>query len=161
MATELYKDRLLNEVNKIALDKDTILKRINGIQEEIKELNKLAKIPFEEFEEGVGFKLAHYHMHRALEGVFHIGAHILSRIPGGQATEYKEIARKLREYKIVDKDFAKNRLEEMAGYRNRLVHFYAEIKPEEIYKIINENLNDFDVFLAAVKRVLKHPQDYT
>ena len=33
-------------MNKIALDKDTIIRRINGIQEEIKELEKLSKIPF-------------------------------------------------------------------------------------------------------------------
>ena len=99
-------------------------------------------------------------MHRALEGVFHIAAHILSRIPGGQATEYKEIARKMGEYKIIDKNFANTKLEEMAGYRNRLVHFYAEIKPEEIYKIINGNLGDFDIFLKAVKKILENPQGF-
>lgn len=147
-------------MNKIALDKETILKRINGIQEEIKELEKLALIPFNEFKDGIGFKLSQYHMHRALEGIFHISAHILSRIPGGQATEYKEIARKLGEYKIIDKKFAETKLEEMAGYRNRLVHFYAEIKSEEIYKIINNDFGDVDIFLKAVKEVLENPQKF-
>lgn len=99
-------------------------------------------------------------MHRALEGVFHISSHILSRIPGAEAAEYKEIARKLGEYKIIDKNFAETRLSEMAGYRNRLVHFYAEISPEEIYDIINHNLNDFDIFLKAVKNVLADPKKY-
>ena len=92
-------------MTKLTLDKDTILKRINGIQGEISELEKLAKIPFDEFKNGVGFKLAQFHLHRALEGVFHISAHILSRIPGAQASEYKEIAKKLGEYKIIDKNF--------------------------------------------------------
>ena len=89
-----------------SLEIDIITKRINGIQTEVAELGNLAEDPFEEFENGAGFKLAQYHLHRALEGVFNIGAHILSCIPGGQATEYKEIARKLGEYKIVDKKFA-------------------------------------------------------
>ena len=38
---------------------------------------------------------------------------------------------------------------------NKLVHFYAEITPEEIYEIINKNLSDFDVFLKAVKKLLQ------
>lgn len=147
-------------MTKLLLDKETILKRVSGIQEEIRELENLAELPFEEFENGIGFKLAQYHMHRSLEGVFHIGAHILSRIPGADAAEYKEIAKKLGEYKIIDKDFAKNRLSEMAGYRNRLVHFYAEISSKEIYNIINHNLDDFDIFLKAVKNVLENPKKY-
>lgn len=147
-------------MTKLLLDKETILKRVNGIQEEMRELENLAKLPFKEFSEGTGFKLAQYHLHRALEGVFHISSHILSRIPGADAAEYKEIARKLGEYKIIDKGFAESRLSDMAGYRNRLVHFYAEINSEEIYEIINHNLNDFDVFLEAIKNVLADSKKY-
>lgn len=144
----------------LPLDKDIILRRINGIQQEIVELQKLTAIPFQEFKDGVGFKLAQFHLHRALEGVFHISAHILSRIPGGQATEYKEMARKIGEYGIVDKQFAATVLQNMAGYRNRLVHFYAEISPEEIYDILNNRLGDFDIFLQGVKNVLENPEKF-
>ena len=141
-------------MDKLSLEKDSIIKRIDGIQGELTELRNLAHIPFEEFQTGVGFKLAHYHLHRALEGVFHIGTHILSRIPGAQATEYKEIARKLGEHRIVEKGFADTKLIEMAKYRNRLVHFYAEITPQEIHKILQQDLGDFDTFLSAVKKLL-------
>lgn len=144
----------------LTLDKDTVLKRINGIQNEVSELVKIAKIPFSEFKEGVGFKLAQFHLHRALEGVFHISGHLLSRIPGGQASEYKEMAEKLGEYGIVEKDFASTTLVKMAGYRNRIVHFYAEISPKEIYKIINDNLVDFHTFLKGVKKVLERPEKF-
>ena len=147
-------------MTKLPLDKDTILKRINGIQNEISELEKLAKTSFDEFKDGVDFKLAQFHLHRALEGVFHISAHILSRIPGGQVSEYKEIAKKIGEFGIVDKNFANVNLQNMAGYRNRIVHFYADIMPEEIYKILNENLKDFDVFLLGIKNVLDNPSKY-
>ena len=145
---------------RLTLDRDTILKRINGIQNEVNELEKISKIPFEEFKEGVGFKLAQFHLHRALEGIFHISTHILSRIPGGQVSEYKEMAIKLGEYGVVDKSFANTTLKNMAGYRNRIVHFYAEILPEEIYRIINDNLGDFDIFLTGVKGVLENPERF-
>lgn len=142
------------------LEKDTIIKRVNGIRAEIAELQKLGTQSLEEFSSGHGHKLAEYHLHHALEGVFHIAAHILSRIPGGQATEYAESARKLGEFGVIEKDFANTTLVKMAKYRNRIVHFYAEITPEEYYDIIKNHLGDFDVFLAGVKRVLARPEQF-
>ncbi len=144
-------------MNKLTIERDTIVKRIEGIEAELVELNKLAAQNITEFSSGSGYKLAQYHLHRALEGVFNISSHILARIPGGQATQYKEIAQKLGEHGVVPKDFAETKLVEMAKYRNRLVHFYAEVTPEELYKILTQDLGDFDVFLSAVKDLLTQP----
>lgn len=143
-----------------AIEKDIIVKRINGIEQEMSELKELAAVSLEEFASGVNFKLAQYHLHRALEGVFNISTHILSRIPGGQATQYKEIALKLGEFGLVEKKFAKEKLTRMAGYRNRLVHFYAEVTPEELYGIVQNDLGDLSVFLTSVKDVLENPQRF-
>lgn len=145
-------------MNHFSIEQDVVLKRIGGIQAELRELETLSQEPLEKFRDGVGFKLAQYHLHRALEGVFHISAHILSRIPGAQATEYKELAQKLGEYGIVEKTFATEKLVAMAKYRNRLVHFYAEITPEELYGILKNNLGDFDIFLSAVRKALERPE---
>jgi len=49
---------------------------------------------------------------------------------------------------------------ELQKYRNRIVHFYAQITPEEYYGIIKNNLGDFDIFLSAIKKVLEHPQRF-
>lgn len=144
----------------LAIEKDVILKRMNGIEAELAALKELAKLPFEEFKQQKGFELGQYHLHRALEGVFNISAHILSRIPGGMATKYRDMARNLGKFKIVDKQFADTKLTEMANYRNRLVHFYAEVTPEEIYKVLQKDLGDFDIFFAAVKKVLEHPEKF-
>lgn len=142
----------------LPLEKDTILKRVEGIESELKELTILSKQPLEVFSSGDGWKLAQFHLHRALEGVFNIGTHILSRIPGAQSTQYKEIAQKLGEYRIVPKEFADNQLVSMAKYRNRLVHFYAQITKDELYTILQQDLDDFDIFLSAVKHLLSHPE---
>ena len=147
-------------MTKTTIEKDVVLKRVNGIQADVRELEALADEPFETFSHGVGFKLAQFHLHRALEGVFHIAGHILSRIPGAQATEYAEIARKLGEFKIIDTEFANTRLVEMAKYRNRLVHFYAQITDEELYGILKNDLKDFGIFLEAVKNLLDHPDRF-
>jgi uncharacterized protein YutE (UPF0331/DUF86 family) len=76
---------------------------------------------------------------------------------GGRTTEYKEIAQKLGELGIVEKSFARGPLSAMAGYRNRLTHFYADVAPEELRRIIKEKLDDLELFLSAIKRLLQHP----
>ncbi|OIN88501.1 hypothetical protein COW80_05370 [Candidatus Beckwithbacteria bacterium CG22_combo_CG10-13_8_21_14_all_01_47_9] len=147
-------------MTKLKLEKNIIVKRLEGIEAELVELKQLSEQEFAIFSAGDGWKLAQFHLHRALEGVFNIGSHILSRLPGAAASQYKEIALKMGENKIVTPEFAKNQLVKMAKYRNRLVHFYAEISPEELYRIIHDDLGDFDVFLTAIKQVLTRPEKF-
>lgn len=147
-------------MSKDAIERDVVMVRVNGIEGELAELGNLAKEPFETFTGGSGYKLAQYHLHRALEGVFHIAGHILARVPGGQVTQYSEMARKLGEIGIVPKEFADKKLVTMAKYRNRLVHFYAQITSEELYGILQKDLVDFTIFLTGVKKLLEHPEEF-
>src|SRR3989344_5257682 len=129
--------------------------RIDGIMKDIHKLRELGSLPENEFslEKDNHFDVAKLRLREALEGVFNIGAHILSRMEGGRTTEYKEIAKKLGEFGIVDKNFADGALRKMAGYRNRLTHFYAEIGAEKLHRIIQNDLGDFETFLKAIKNV--------
>src|SRR3989338_7958397 len=91
------------------------------------------------------FAVAEHHLRRALEAVFDIAGHIVSRFPyapGKRPKTIKEIARALGDKGVVDKEFAEKRLVKMAGYRNRLVHFYDEISPQELYRIVTSDLGD-------------------
>ena len=138
----------------------SIIPRIDGIQADIAKLRELGKLNLEEFHKETNFVLAQFYLRRALEGVFNIGSHILARLPGGRATEYKDIALKLGELDVVDKEFAQNQLKNMAGYRNRLTHFYADISPKEIYNILQNNLDDFDKYLKMIKELMEHPEKF-
>ncbi len=147
-------------MTKVHIEPDIILKRIAGIQTELSDLHDIKDQSFEDFSTGNGWKLAQFHLHRCLEGVFNISSHLLARIPGGVATKYKEIALKMGEFNLVPKDFAIEKLAKMANYRNRLVHFYAEINPQELYQILQEDLEDFDIFLISIKEVLSDPKKF-
>lgn len=142
------------------IKRQSIVPRIDGIQRDLEKLKRLGELPMLEFTSEDNFIKAQFYLRRALEGVFHIGAHVLSRIPGGRVTEYKEIAQRLGELGIVPKPFAEKNLRAMAGYRNRLTHFYADVKPEEIHEIICENLGDFEVFLKDIKELLSDPAKF-
>lgn len=149
-------------MKQLPLKFQSIIPRIDGIEKDIKKLYELSKLPRENFYDITHdhYDVAKLRLREALEGVFNIGAHILSRMEGGRATEYREIARKLGEHGIIEKEFADTKLTRMAGYRNRLTHFYAEITPNELYDILNNNLGDFETFLVAIKQVLEHPEQF-
>lgn len=40
----------------------------------------------------------------------------------------------------------------MVRFRNRAVHLYDTISPDEVYRILDRHLGDFDVFVAAIVR---------
>ena len=144
----------------LPIKKQSIIPRIDGVERDVERLRNLRRLEPEKFQEEDNFSLAQFYLRRALEGAFHIGNHLLSRLSGGRSTQYKEIAKALGEKEIVDRSFADNNLVKMAGYRNRLTHFYADISPEELYKVLNNDLGDFDFFLTAIKELLQNPEKY-
>ncbi len=89
---------------------------------------------------------AESYLRRALEALFDIGRHILVKKFGAPVTEYKEISKSLFDKKILPKKDA-DILRKMAGYRNRMVHFYHEISPEELQEICAYHLDEIEVLL--------------
>jgi len=83
------------------------------------------------------------YLRRSLEAVFDIGRHILAKTYGSRVIEYKAIAKELGEKGVITGELT-DILLEMAGYRNRMVHFYKEVTPEEMYEIVTKHLLDFD-----------------
>ncbi len=143
-----------------SIKSQSVIPRLDGIARDRLMLQELGKLPDAEFAKEENFVRAQFYLRRALEGVFHIGSHILSRIPGGRVTEYKAIALKLGEVRIVTQEFATRGLRAMAGYRNRLTHFYADVNPAELQRILRDDLGDFDTFAAAIKALLEHPESF-
>jgi uncharacterized protein YutE (UPF0331/DUF86 family) len=146
---------------KVPLNREVLQTRISYIEDSLKSLERFKEITHDEFHSNSdNFRIAFYDLHRALEAVMDIGTHILSRIPGARPTSYKDIPRLLEKNKIVPADFATNALSKMAGYRNRMVHFYGEITEREIYAIIHEELEDFYTFLTHINAILKNPANF-
>ena len=67
------------------------------------------------------------------------------------AAEYKSIARGLAEKQIVSKPLG-NKLINVAGYRNRMVHFHSMVTEDELFDILQENLDDIGQFIIEIRR---------
>lgn len=142
----------------LPLEREAIMPRLDGIRKNILKLQSLGQLPFENFKDGDSFDLAQHHLRLALEGVFHIGAHILSRLPGERTVEYSGIAEKLGRAGVVDKVFSEKSLVPMAKMRNLLVHQYADLDSRRLYDVINNHLQDIETFLRAVKDLIEAPE---
>lgn len=136
------------------IEKDIIQSRIKNIELHIDRLREMSEMPVNDFLDSDNFAIASYNLRSALEATFDIAGHILARIPGVKVREYKEMAKELGKQKIVSQEFSK-RLERMGGYRNRLTHFYFEVKPKEMYEIVQNNLGDFETFMRSIKEFLQ------
>jgi uncharacterized protein YutE (UPF0331/DUF86 family) len=96
-------------------------------------------------------------LRRSLEALFDLGRHVLAKGYGVGVSEYKEIAIRLHDQGILLDQEAKM-MQMLAGYRNRLVHFYHEVSPEELFEICGHRLSDLELIVDAYRRWLKeHP----
>ncbi len=86
---------------------------------------------------------AESYLRRSLEALLDIGRHILAKGFGTGVSEYKEIATRLKDRQVLA-DGEADLLFQMAGYCNRLVHFYHEITPDELYRICADRLGDIE-----------------
>ena len=101
---------------------------------------------------------AESHLRRALEALFDIGRHILAKRFAYPATEYKDIAKGLSDKGILVEKEAES-MRKMAGYRNRMVHFYHEITPEELHEICLYHVNEIKFLTDKLVQWIKEHQD--
>lgn len=138
----------------IDINKRTLKDKIRLVEKHLERLKKFQGLSKGQFALPKNFDAAAWNLRCALEAVFDICAHILSRIPGVRVGEYKQMAVELGKQGIIPEDFAEEKLEKMARYRNRLTHFYFEVKPEEMYGIVQNDLDDFNFFIKHIKKLL-------
>lgn len=90
----------------------------------------------------------------ATEATLDICNHLAARRGGRSPDDYADCIAILGELGAID-EHLKARLVRMARFRNLLVHLYARVDDTEVYRIIREELGDFDRYLASVAQYLK------
>ena len=101
---------------------------------------------------------AESYLRRALESLLDMGRHLLAKGFAIAAPEYKQIAEMLVQQGILSPDDGKI-LRQMAGYRNRMVHFYDEISGKELYEICTQGVSDIIRVSGAILAWLREHQD--
>lgn len=139
--------------------KKVVAERFNWVREMLANIRSL---PFQDPEifqkDHRNFASAESYLRRGLEALLDIGRHILAKGFARPVAEYKEIPRYLQKEGVISQENAKL-FTEMAGYRNRMVHFYHEITEDELYRICTQELTDIEAVLNGFMTWIKqHPE---
>lgn len=137
------------------VNKSRVVSRLAFIEEALKEMGDLGSIQKEEFlKDKTKVAAVESYLRRSLEALFDVGRHILVHEGWHEySMEYKSIASGMVEKMIVPENL-KDKLQQMAGYRNRMVHFYNEITSAELYQIVQEDIEDIEEVVKKIKEYI-------
>lgn len=90
-------------------------------------------------------------LRHGIQALFDTARHILAKGFGLSKLEYKEIAREATARGLIQSPELAERIEKIAGYRNRLVHHYENVTPEELLEIIRNDLGDLEAIAGELR----------
>lgn len=137
------------------INKILVSQRLELIDGWLKNLKILSNLTYDEFiASNLNSAASESYLRRCLEAIFDIGRHVLAKTGNFEmAGEYKSIAKGLASNNFVSDDLTE-KLVQMAGYRNRMVHFYSMVTEKELYGILQENLSDIEQFTIEIKQAV-------
>jgi uncharacterized protein YutE (UPF0331/DUF86 family) len=138
----------------MTLNPDLIRARCTEIEESVERLERFAAISREAFlADQDALDIACYRLLVAIEAAlticYHISAKHLNRVPD----EYAECFGLLGDAGIIPTSLAEH-LQQMARFRNLLVHMYWKIDYWQVHKIICRNLGDLRSFASAIVQLI-------
>ena len=92
-------------------------------------------------------------IHILIEICFDIVHHIISDEGWREPISYADAFSVLAENGVIDTESA-TRYRLMAQFRNKLVHYYEKIEPEQVFAIFSNHLTDFENFIKQIKNFL-------
>ena len=92
-------------------------------------------------------------LHITIEGCIDAAQHIISDEKMREPTSYRDTFMVLTENKILKPDDL-FRFENIASFRNLLVHYYEKVDDAIVYGIFKNNLSDFDLFVDCIVHFL-------
>jgi len=125
-------------------------KKLKKLEKYIKNLRKHQGVTKAELENNMDKMWAvERGLQLSIQIILDLGNHIISD-EGISVDNYSEIFAELAKLDIIPEDYAA-RIKGMAGFRNVLVHGYAEVDLDIILDVLNNNLDDFKRFASFIR----------
>ena len=128
-----------------------LLERILGdIKSNVKELKNATDITWDVYRTDIRERrFVERTLHITIEGCIDAAQHIISDEKMREPTSYRDTFMVLTENKILKPDDL-SRFENIASFRNLLVHYYEKVDDAIVYGIFKNNLSDFDLFVERI-----------
>ena len=136
------------------MDEERILSKIDEMSSYLNELNEIKPVSLNEYKSSIKIKRSCERLLQiTIECVIDICNILISELRLGLPSDEEEIFDKLSKNKIISKKLG-NKLNDMKGFRNILVHKYGLIDDERAFENLGE-LSDFEDFKDEILRFLK------
>jgi uncharacterized protein YutE (UPF0331/DUF86 family) len=140
------------------VDHDKLRSHVDYVRGNLRRLEQLRESGRAQFlDDDVAQAAAARWLQTAVEAMIDMANHIIAREGLGVPRAYSETMEILLREGVLPGD-RRDAFLAMVRFRNRVVHLYDEVDPEGIWTIIEDDLGDFDAFIAAIAaRYFKEP----
>ncbi len=142
----------------MALDRQTLAARLAALDEYLRFLGEVARLDLPSFTgEPRNYASAERFLQLAIECVFDIGTHCIAALRLPRPARYADILPALATAGVITRETA-DELSNLAGFRNLLVHDYAQIDRERVHGFLASRLEGFRRFAADIACYLATPE---
>ncbi|MFZ3384936.1 MAG: DUF86 domain-containing protein [Candidatus Methanoperedens sp.] len=136
------------------ISNEVINAMVDLIEENLGLIEEIKMQGFESFSNNFrDIQAAKHSLQESIEACLDIGSHIIAENGFRRAEDYKDIYKVLEEQKIIDQGLSA-RLQEMAKFRNLLVHRYGKIDTKRIFIIMSEDIKDIKQFASTILKYI-------
>lgn len=137
------------------IDKDKIEHKLLFMQDNLIKLKKLQELDKQQFlKDFRNVDSTKYLLQITIEAMLDIASHLIARNRWGKPENNKEHFEILAQNNVIGEQLV-NTYFNMVKFRNRVVHLYFKVDDEMIYKILQDNLEDFEVFIKDIIKILE------
>ena len=139
----------------MSLEREIIEGKFDVIDRNLRFLEEIKNLSPDQFVESYrDIQAAKYSLLEIMEACVNIANYIISVKGFRRAEEYSEMFKVLKEEGVIAKELA-TKLEDMARFRNLLVHRYGEVDNRRVLEIITHNLKDIEEFEREIEKFIK------
>ena len=137
------------------VNEELILRKFAKLKEYVNELRKAQDINWEKYEKNIRDRaFVERYIHLAIQTVFDIANHIISYQDWKEPETYREIFTILASNGVLPDEKVPD-YQNMASFRNMLVHHYEKVEDEVVFGIFKNKLGDFDLFQKSILEYLR------
>lgn len=133
------------------VNQDIVLRLLAGIEGFVSDLRNADDITHDRFLRDIRLqRFVERTLHLAVEACMDVAHHIISDEKWRDPDSYADAFVILAENGVLTAEQAKQ-FSMMARFRNKIVHYYEKVEPDLVFGIFKTRLQDFDVFVAAIR----------
>jgi uncharacterized protein YutE (UPF0331/DUF86 family) len=136
------------------LDRERLLAKMDVLDGYLKELREILPSSFEGYKKIEKRRACERLLQVSIECVIDICGLVVIGLRLGLPAEEDDLFEKLEQAGIISSS-RKESLKKMKGFRNILVHEYGHVDDMIVYEVLQNNLNDFEIFKREILQAIK------